>query len=106
LTHCRFFAIIDLSERTERRQGKIVDSRERDPIWLIFRHRHLQYVWLAERTGYSLQYIREVASGHKRPSATFRAKCAFAMDLPEHLLFRESSGASATSGATSEALSA
>lgn len=59
----------------------------RDPIWDVMRHQRRDYIWLAGRTGYSHSHIKAIATGRFPASADFRAKCALALDIPEHLLF-------------------
>lgn len=60
-----------------------------DPLWTILRHQGRDMGWLASRTGYSHSHVRAIASGRFKPSADFRSKAAFAMDLPESVLFRQ-----------------
>jgi transcriptional regulator with XRE-family HTH domain len=72
----------------------------RDRIWEIMRHQRRGYLWLAGRTGYSHSHIKAVASGVQQATPEFRAKCAFALDLPESFLFhaaRAPEGAAAQS---------
>lgn len=58
-----------------------------DPIWDVMRHQRRDYLWLASRTGYSHSHIKAIATGRFPASADFRSKCAFALDLPESVLF-------------------
>lgn len=58
-----------------------------DPIWKVMRHQRRDYLWLAARTGFSHSHIKAIATGRFPASADFRAKCAFALDLPESVLF-------------------
>jgi transcriptional regulator with XRE-family HTH domain len=57
------------------------------PIWRILRHRGLPWSWLARRTGYSPVRVRTYACGMAEPTAEFREKAAYALDLPEWVLF-------------------
>jgi len=43
--------------------------------------------WLAERTGYSYQYVVSVLNGTFPMREEFRQKCADALDLPVDVLF-------------------
>lgn len=56
-------------------------------IWRVLRQQGRKDGWLARRTGYSLPHIWNARSGQQRITAEFRAKCAFALDLPESILF-------------------
>lgn len=58
-----------------------------DPIWGILEYQHRTMNWLANRTGYQAQYIRAIKAGIQPVTAEFRKRCAFAMDLPESVLF-------------------
>lgn len=59
-----------------------------DRVWEVMRHQRRDYIWLAGRTGYSHSHIKAIATGRFPASADFRRKCAFALDLPESLLFQ------------------
>ena len=57
------------------------------PIWRIMKHQQRTLIWLAERTGYSHSHVKGVAASQWPASPAFRAKCTFALDLPEDVLF-------------------
>jgi transcriptional regulator with XRE-family HTH domain len=60
-----------------------------DPIWEILEKQGRKFLWLAEKTGFSEGYIREMRVRRRVPSATFRAKCAEILDIPERYLFAD-----------------
>ncbi|MBX6770853.1 MAG: helix-turn-helix transcriptional regulator [Chloroflexi bacterium] len=55
----------------------------------ILEHQGRTMTWLAKRTGYSRWHVNRVVNGAEPPSPRFRAECARALDIPEHLLFFE-----------------
>lgn len=57
------------------------------PIWRVMQHQHRTYVWLAGRTGYSYQHVKNVAAGVWPASDDFKLKCSFALDIPADMLF-------------------
>lgn len=62
-------------------------TRAREPLFEVMRHQERSYLWLARRTGYSHSYIKAVAAGQRPASPDFRARSAYALDLPESVLF-------------------
>lgn len=44
---------------------------------------------IAERTGYSFSYMRNIMGGHTKPSRRFRANCAISFRRPESDLFTQ-----------------
>jgi hypothetical protein len=50
-------------------------------------HQGRSLTWLADKTGYSYEHVRQLASGAYEVTAAFRMRCAFVFDLPEDLLF-------------------
>ena len=57
------------------------------PIWEILKFRGQSLVWLARKTGYSVETVKGYKCGAWPISAKFRAKAVEAMDIPEHHLF-------------------
>lgn len=68
------------------------------PIWHVLEHQGRTLAWLSRRTGYSQSRIWAVKGGEVA-SPEFRAKCAIALDIPEHLLFRPSAATAETPAA-------
>jgi hypothetical protein len=62
--------------------------QRRHPLWDVLDHQGRSQLWLARRTGYSIPRIKALKAG-ARPTAKFRAACAEALDLPEHVLFHD-----------------
>lgn len=69
------------------------------PIWTVLEYQGRTLAWLAQRTEYSENLVISVKVGRRRATPDFRAKCAAALDLPEHLLFTSAEKPAATTPA-------
>lgn len=49
--------------------------------------RGIKYAWLARQVGYQRAYLSHVKAGRYSPSATFRARAAQVLGLPEDVVF-------------------
>jgi hypothetical protein len=56
-------------------------------IWSILAHQGRSLKWLAARTGYNYDYVRQVRAGLHPVTEEFKRKCSYALDLPVDLLF-------------------
>lgn len=59
-----------------------------EPLWEILDHQGRKLGWLARKTGYSISHIWAIKGGKFPAQATFRKRCADALDMPERVLFR------------------
>ena len=56
-------------------------------VFDILEHQGRKMSWLAERTGFTDQYLYQIKMGLRPVTQTFIDKCLFAFDLPFEALF-------------------